>query len=647
MILPRYLALLALLGSTTLASAFEAEERNLVETPTLEPLVKAGKLPPVLKRVPLDPAVADLTAEGKTIGRHGGEIRTLFGKPKDTRMITVYGYARLAGYGADFVIRPDILKDIEIDEGRIFTLHLRRGHRWSDGHPFTAEDFRYYWDDIANNKDLSPLGPPKQFKVDGKLPVFEVLSETAVRFTWTKPNRGFVPWLAGSRPPFIYRPAHYLKRFHVRYGNKSDIEKVAEKEGRRNWAELHFSRDRAYRADNPDYPTLQPWMNTIRPPAQRFVFVRNPYYHRVDTEGRQLPYVDRLIVTLGSVDVIPARTGSGESDLQARYIRFNNYTFLKKAEKRNNFKVLLWRTLKTSHKALYPNLNVKDKHWRKLLHDARFRRSLSLAINRHEINQVIYYGLAKSSNNTVFPESPLFKPEYRTKWAAFDLKRANALLDEIGLTKRDDEGTRLLDDGRPIHIIIDSAGESTEESDMLELIRDNWAKIGVKLYTRPSQREVFRNRVFSGKAVMSIWAGLANGISTAEMSPNHFAPTAKYQYQWSKWGRYFSKGGKKGKAPSIPEVKRLFELYKAWGTASTEAEQTRIWHDMLAIHADQVFTIGIVNGTLHPIVVSNRLQNVPDKGYYHWEPGAYFGIYRPDTFWMKPKKISSAESKAK
>ncbi len=640
----RILAAFALLASTIAAEALTPEQ-TLIETPSLQAAVSAGKMPPVYERVPLDPAKVDLAAEGKTIGRHGGEIRTLFGKPKDTRMITVYGYARLAGYGPDFVIRPDLLKDIEIEEGRIFTLRLRRGHRWSDGHPFTAEDFRYYWEDIANNKDLSPRGPPKQFKVGDELPIFEVLDETTVRFSWSKPNRRFLPWLAGSRPPFIYRPKHYLKNFHSRYGDKSKITKIANKEGRRNWAELHYSRDRAYRADNPDYPTLQPWMNTVRPPAQRFVFERNPFYHRIDPEGRQLPYVDRFVVTLGSVDVIPARTGSGEADLQARYIRFNNYTFLKKAEKRNDYKVLLWRTLKTSHKALYPNLNAADKAWRKLLQDVRFRRALSIAIDRHEINQVIYYGLAKTSGNTVFPESPLFKPEYRTSWAQFDIAEANRLLDEIGVTNRDDDGTRLLPDGRPLHIIIDSAGESTEESDMLELIRDNWAKIGVKLYPRPTQREVFRNRVFSGKAIMSIWAGLANGISTAEMSPRHFTPTAKYQYHWSKWGRFFASGGKKGKAPTIPEVGRLFELYTAWATARSDDKQQRVWHEILKINADQVFTIGIVNGTLHPIVVSNRLQNVPEKGFYHWEPGAYFGVYRPDTFWMKPKNINSAESK--
>ena len=642
--LPKALICLALL---VLPHHALSQSPALVETPSLEPRVNDGSLPPVEDRVPTDAIHVDMASQGKTLGRHGGAVRMLMAKSKDTRMVTVYGYARLVGFTDKLALRPDILKDVDVVEGRIFTLHLRAGHHWSDGHPFTSEDFRYYWEDVANNKELSPSGPPKQFRVEGETPDFEVVDETTVRFTWSRPNRGFLPWLAGSRPPFIYRPAHYLKPFHVRYGNLAKIAQLLSDESRRNWAELHFNRDRPYRADNPARPTLQPWVIKTPPPAQRFTFERNPFYHRIDSEGRQLPYLDKLILTMGSMDVIPARTGSGESDLQARYVRFDNYTFLKKAEKRNNFTVRLWRTLKSSHKALYPNLNAADPVWRKLLQDVRFRRALSLGIDRHEINQVIYYGLATDSANTVFEGSPLFKPEYRTKWAKFDPATANKLLDEIGLTKRDDEGTRLMPDGRPIHIIIDSAGESTEESDMLELIRDSWLKLGVKLFTRSTQREVFRNRVFSGHAVMSIWAGLANGMATPDMSPAQFAPTAKYQYQWSKWGRYFAGGGKKGKPPHLAEVNKLFELYKAWGLATSKDEQTRIWHQILAIHADQVFTIGIVNRTLHPVVVSNRLQNVPEKGLYHWNPGAFFGIYRPDTFWLKPETLSAARDQAK
>ncbi|MCG8560020.1 MAG: ABC transporter substrate-binding protein [Hyphomicrobiales bacterium] len=624
------------------AVALEAQPGSLIETPSLEKQVAAGALPPVGQRIPLEPQIVDLEAENKQPGRHGGELRMLMGKAKDTRMVTVYGYARLVVFTPDFKLKPDILKHVEVEEGRVFTLHLRPGHRWSDGHPFTAEDFRYYWEDMVKVKKLSRKGVPRQMRVGKEAPTFTLIDEHTVRYAWSKPNHAFLPWLAGARPPAIYRPAHYLKQFHIKHGDKDKIAKLVKTEGRRNWAELHFSRDRPYRADNPERPTLEPWVNVTPPPSERFVFKRNPYYHRIDKNGRQLPYVDRVVVNLGSVSMVPARTGSGEANLQARYIRFVNYTFLKKSEKRNNFSVKLWRTLKSSHKALYPNLNAKDEAWRTLLNDVRFRRALSLAVNRHEINQVIYYGLAKASNNTVFEDSPLFRPEYRTAWAQFDPKQANALLDEIGLTERDDDGTRLLPDGRPMEIIVDTAGESTEEADILELITDSWKQVGIKLFTRPSQRQVFRNRVYSGKAIMAMWAGLGNGLSNASMSPGAFAPTFKAQYNWPKWGTHTQTMGKKGQAPTLAAAQRLVALYRDWERATTEAEQTRIWHEILRINAEQVFTIGIVNATLHPIVASTDLVNVPEKGFYNWDPGAYFGIYKPDTFWFRTTQKSAA-----
>jgi peptide/nickel transport system substrate-binding protein len=625
--------LLAAIGPLKTAWAF-------IEPPALEAAVEAGKLPPIAKRLPATPQVVEFKAGKRTPGRYGGNLRILMAKPKDVRIMTVYGYARLVGYNEDLRIVPDILQKFEVKEGRQFTLYLRKGHKWSDGYPFTAEDFRYYWQDVANNKELSPSGLNRNLIVDGKGPKFEVLNETTVRYTWDKPNPLFLPALAGSAPLYIYRPAHYMKQFHRRYTDPKKLEKMAKAARLRGWAALHKSKGRMYRGDNPDLPSLQPWVDTVRPPSDRFVFRRNPYYHRLDEAGRQLPYIDTVSMAIVSNKIIPAKTGAGETDLQARYLRFDDYTFLKEGEKRNNYSVDLWKTVKGAQKALYPNLNAKDPIWRKLVRDVRFRRALSLAINRHEINQVVYFGLARESNNTVLPKSPLFRESYRTKWAAYDLKTANKLLDEMGLAARGDGGVRLLANGEPLNIIVETAGESTEDTDILELISDSWKKIGVNLFTRSSQREVFRRRIFAGQTVFSIWSGLSNGIPTAAMTPEELAPSSEYQLQWPMWGNYIQTGGKAGEAPEMAPVKELVALDKAWQETTKKAEKVKIWRRMLEIQADQVFTIGIVNGALQPVVVNNALRNVPKKGFYNWQPGAYFGIYKPDTFWFSRGKAA-------
>ena len=603
--------------------------QNFVEPPMLRLDVSTGRLPPTEKRLPQPPLVVRMDQPGK----HGGALHSLVGRSRDTRLLVVYGYARLVGYDRNLELAPDILESFEVQEGRIFTLRLRKGHRWSDGHPFTAEDFRYYWEDVANNKELSPAGPPRDLLVDGEPPKFEMLSDTVLRYTWHKPNPHFLPRQAGASPLFIYRPAHYLKPLHKKYSEKV---RKAEADGtaKRRWSAVHNRADNLYESDNPDLPTLQPWMNTTRPPADRFVAVRNPYFHRVDERGQQLPYIDRFVLAVADPKLIPAKTGAGEADLQARDVHFNNYTFLKQGEKQNGYRTLLWRPGKGSHFALFPNLNTKDPVWRQLLRDVRFRRALSLGIDRSLVNQVLYFGLAIESNNTVLPQSPLFREAYRDRWARYDRKAAIQLLEEIGLKKGRD-GVRRLPDGRPLEIIVETAGESTEHSDVLELIRETWREVGIKVFTKPSQREAWRNRIYSGETVMSVWGGIENGLATPDTSPDELAPMSQTQLQWPKFGQYFETGGKSGEPVDMPEVKELQRLYEVWMSATSRREREQAWHAMLALHAEQQFTIGVVSGVPQPVVARDTLMNVPERGFYNWEPGAFFGIYRPDTFWFR------------
>jgi peptide/nickel transport system substrate-binding protein len=196
--------------------------------------------------------------------------------------------------------------------------------------------------------------------------------------------------------------------------------------------------------------------------------------------------------------------------------------------------VRLWRSGSGSQLALYPNFNAKDPQWRALIHDVRFRRALSSAIDRHEINQVIYFGLAREGNNTVLSDSQLYRPEYQTLWADFNLKRANALLDELSLTKRDARGIRLMPDGRPLEIIVETASEEYEQSDVLELIRDSWVKVGIALFIKPMTREVLRKRVTAGSTVVMAFNGMDNAIPTVDTPPSELAPTSedKHQQQW-------------------------------------------------------------------------------------------------------------------
>jgi peptide/nickel transport system substrate-binding protein len=145
---------------------------------------------------------------------------------------------------------------------------------------------------------------------------------------------------------------------------------------------------------------------------------------------------------------------------------------------------------------------------------------------------------------------------------------------------------------------------------------------------------------------MSISKGIENGLPTPDMPPGEFAPTLQQQLQWPKWGQYFETKGLAGEPPHLPGAGQLLVLYEGWLSASDEVERARIWHEILHIWADEVFTIGLIAGVPQPVVVSNRLRNVPVEGMYNWDPGAHFGMYKPDTFWLDetPAPAASAET---
>lgn len=611
-----------------------------VESELLSEQVASGDLPPVLERLPEQPLVVDLLAKGREPGVQGGTLRTMVSRSKDIRQMVVFGYSRLMIYDDAYSLTPDILAGIDIVKDRIFTLHLRRGHRWSDGHPFTSADFQYWWIDVANDPDLSPSGPPQFMRVDGMLPTVTYPDEYTVVYEWTRPNPYFLPLLAQARPPFIFRPRHYLEQFHKTYADRDTLVEEVLSQRVRSWNSLHNKLDNMYKFNNPDLPTLQPWMSSSDSSKNRPVFVRNPYYHRIDSAGIQLPYIDKVEMSIVGGGLIAAKSNAGEADLQARGLDFNDVSILKKGEiDGGNYRVLLWSNGSASQMAIYPNLNFADPVWRTVLRDVRFRRALSMGIDRRMINRALYFGLGVEGGMSCLSASPLYTEKNQLAWSEFDIDHANRLLDEMGLVEKQGDGIRLLPDGRPLRLVIETAGERQEVENALQISADTWRELGIEMVMRPLDRDILRMHVNSGASMASVWFGWDNGIPTANTSPEYLAPTQQEFFAWPMWGQHYQTGGKAGEAPDIEEAVQLLTYAEQWVDASTDDERTQIWQHMLDIHADQLYGIGIVAETPQPIVVSKRLRNVPEKALWAWQPGAHFGVHRPDEFYFSDESL--------
>ncbi|MFL4972992.1 MAG: ABC transporter substrate-binding protein [Microvirga sp.] len=620
-------------AAALLLAGLPALAQSYVETPLFAERVGKGELPPIAQRLPKEPMVVDLAAKGRSVGRPGGEVTSLVARGRDIRYMSVQSYARLVGYTEKLALEPDILAKLENDNDQTFTFRLRDGHRWSDGHPFTTDDFRYYWEDVAHNPEVSPAGLPEFMILDGKPPRFEILDERTVRYSWDKPNPRFLSQLAGPRDPFLYRPAHYLKQFHTKYANKGKLEEAAKKQKLKSWAALHNRMDDMFENTNPDLPTLQGWRVMNAAPATRFTFERNPYYHRVDATGQQLPYIDRVIFDVAAGGLMAAKANAGETDLLSRGLSMSDIPILKEGEHAKGYKTLLWLYARGSELALYPNLNTADPVWRTLNRDVRYRRALSLGIDRKTLNNALLFGLGREGNNTILEESALFSPELRSKYAQYDPAEASRLLDEIGLTKRNGAGIRLLPDGRELEIIVETDGEGGFIVDGLTLITEFWREIGIKLFVKPQDRTILRNRAYAGLTVMVAAQGLDLAVPTAKMAPTELAPMMQTFYAWPKWGQYVETKGKNGEACDVPEAKHLLALYERWMATADEAVHEQVWREMLANHAENQWSIGTLAGAFQPIIARNGLVNIPKKALYSWEPSAMLGVYRVDEFY--------------
>jgi peptide/nickel transport system substrate-binding protein len=607
------------------------------ESPWLRDDVTAGRLPPVAERLPAEPEVVDLKAEGKEIGKPGGTLRMMIGQGSDARSLIPFAYSRLIVFDQNYRLVPDILASFQVEEGRIFTFHLRKGQRWSDGSPFTTEDFRYYWEDIAVNPKLNPDGLPPALLVNGMPPQVEILDPTTIRYTWALPNQAFIPALAAATPLMIYRPSRYLKQFNPKYTSAKVIARFLAETKLDDWQDLHQHFDDPLLLGNPDMPVLAPWIVISRPGSQVFAAVRNPYYYRIDKNGQQLPYIDRLVLIPQSKSQILSAVVEGKSDLQAAGLTLADIPALKAAAEQGVIRLNLWPSGRGSQLALYPNLNAKDPVWQKLLRDLRFRRALSLATDRAAINRTVYGNMAKPRANTLLADSPLFDPDAQKAWAEYDLARSQELLDSIGLKMDKNFGLRRLPDGRLLSLLVTTQGADPSEVAVLRLIQDSWRKVGIELMIGAPLPATFEGRLLDGSTLMSIAEGLANGLATPEMNPAQMTPSSRTQPQWPRWGLYQETDGANGEPVDIQSALDLVQLWKRWRDSRNEGEKKAAWRKIVQINADQVFAIGLVGEVPQPVAVNPRLRNIPERDFYNWEPGAYFGIYRPDTFWLAEK----------
>jgi ABC-type dipeptide/oligopeptide/nickel transport system permease component/ABC-type transport system substrate-binding protein len=613
------------------------------ESPILAGLVKEGKLPPVEQRVPDEPLVLR-GCDG--IGNYGGTWVRVANSPGDIGKIdwNISYAAPLRWSPLGYPLVPHVAKEVTASpDRRVYTMTLRKGMKWSDGEPFTSRDILYRWECEINDPSFITQ-VPGWMRSGGKLAKVEAPDDLHVTFTFDVPNGLFMETLAFWGHQFTNSPEHYLRKYHPVYGDKELIERTMQSYRMPSPRALYtFLKD--YR--NPEHPHIWPWVPRIYKGNPPVVFVRNPYYFAVDAEGNQLPYLDRLQFEVQDGKMLAVSASTGLISMQARHIRYEDYTEMMSRREEAGTRVLNWYQGIRSNYLINPNLVRRvdperpETKWKaQLLGDKRFRQALSLAINRPEIINAEWNGQGYPSQIESGPESPFHHEKLQNAFVQYDPEGANELLDELGLTGRDSEGYRTFPDGTRMTFYIDFC-EYTGPGPV-EFIAEYWGAVGVRTIPRNMTRPFFYAVKQADDFDFNVWTGESEFLPL--IVPRNFMPVDGEAFYAAPWGRWYFQGGLYGdpkalyrnaqEPPLDHPLRHAMEIYERAKQAPTFEEQRRIFMEVLDIAAENLWTINIAAPPPQPVIARKDFLNVPKNaitGYLFHIPGNA----GPETFFCE------------
>ena len=618
------------LAAMLFCGTVSAAEMKYSEAPDLAELVKAGKLPPVEERLPENPVVLEPVEE---IGQYGGTWRTALLGGHVVDMHRYQGYENLVRWTPDWnTIMPNVAESWEVnDESTEFTFRLRKGIRWSDGHPFTADDIMFWYEDVFMNEELTPVqGNP--WVSGGKPVVVEKIDDFTVTFKFEVPNGMFLMQMAdvncGNPTGF---PKHYLSQFHEDYN--PDVEQLAKAEGFVNWVQLFEAKGGVYGNDyfrTTGAPTLHAWYLTMAPgegDASRAIAVRNPYYWKVDTAGNQLPYIDRIVYELPTdTEVLLLQVLGGQIDMLDQYFSTPaNKPVVWDNQERGGYRLYTTTATMPNDAAIMLNMTHPDPVKREIFQNKKFRIGLSHAIDREEIIDMVYVGQGTPQQVAPRPESDLYTERMAKQYTEYDVNLANKYLDEAGFAKKDKDGYRLGPDGKRITITFEIDSARPVFVDIAELLRGYWQKVGIDVQTRTMDRSLWEVRVRTNAEHDATIHKFGGGTGAViYLDPRYFLPmdnNAFYARAWQVWRAMRND-------PDMPtaiepqeppaEVIRQNELYDELLATGDPAEQKRLMEEILEISADVFYHIGITTEPNGYGIVSNRMRNVPESMPWSW-----------------------------
>lgn len=614
------------------------------ESPLLAERVAAGELPSVDERLPANPVVIEPLEE---IGQYGGTTNVAIGNPNH-----LFGDPQ-AVMGTELILRiaPDfssitsgLAESWEFnDDSTEQILHLRQGLKWSDGAPFTADDFVFAWEELWGNEEFAPGGPPGNWTTteDGeKTPLtMEKIDDFTIKLSFARPYPLIVlhqTFYAGSQGG-LWTPAHYVKQFHPAHADADELTSMIEEAGFEDWTQLLKDRARVGSTIPAQIglPGMTAFIRTDDAPDHH-TYERNPYYWKVDTAGNQLPYIDHTIVhIITDREVSNAKLIAGELEFAGRQAELKNMELYQQSLESAELKIKMWKSTFPGRTVIVPNLTHKDPQVRAFFQNKDVRHALSVAIDRDEINNVVYFGLGEPRQWAAWPESKYYREGDEAHWAEFDQDMANELLDQAGYDQKDDDGFRLFPDGSRVSWIIQLDTEQEDIIQVFELVADQWRDVGLDAQLKPINRSLLNELVAANDVGMSGWEGDISDITWVWCSRlNH---PAHCNVKWGRAWELWLNGDVENEIAEEPpeEIQWVGQSWQDMINAVTEEEHIRIARELWDWFYDYLPGFGTV-GIPKPVVMKKNLTNFPDDGVWGFSVIRTVPVH-PEQFFYKQR----------
>src|SRR5690625_3243118 len=585
------------------------------EAPQLAEMVENGELPPLEERLPDNPLVVDVVDRAGVYGGtwHNamttGDVGWVFQRTT--------GHYNLVRWDENYeTLLPDLAEEWELsDDAREFVFKLRQGVKWSDGEPFTAEDIVFAVNDVRAHPEI--LGVTGEHA--------EAVDEYTVRFTFDEPNGLFLHVVAGPTAGFVAHPKHYLSQFHADYND--DIAAVVEDEGMDSWQDLM---DRKMSTiENPDLPKVSAWIlvEAAGAAGTALRLERNPYFWKVDPDGRQLPYIDEVEISIiDDEEVMLTAAANGEIDMQNRKINLpRNKPVL--AEERESSDFEFYDTTLTFMNTTMISLNEdhEDGAKREVFQNKDFRIGLSHAINRQAIIDTVYQRQGEPWQGAPRSEHRLYDEEMAKQYTEYDVDLANQYLDDAGYAETDSNGVRLGPDGNPITFQLLVSNFNFEWSDVASMVIDDWREVGIDARMDSVDNTLFHERLRAREQDAAVWQGHGRDndmyLDPRWYFPSHANTGSPFDLVLSQ--EWLESKRAEGEEPPAA-VSEQIDLYGQILETGDQEQQEELMRQVLARAKEQFYAIGISLPGDGYGIVKNNFHNVPSKmieSYYWPDPG--------------------------